>query len=269
MGSITTPTPATALWRKPTTHNVRRKDSALPALVLVTAAFTACGVRNDRGSSPTTSTNASTATIRTDQNPVTQAQVLLFSGTGTSSGDVAALETILKRHHVAYSTGSSSQLNRMSEPQMRAYRLLIIPGGNSIEIGTGLSSNTTATIRTAVLDGLNYLGICAGAFFAGNSPSNGLNLTSGIRFPFYAAEERGIRKAAVPVDVAEGPTLEHYWEDGPQLAGWGYGSWQISRRHSCSRGREAWCWLGDPHRAPPGSPRKLAAWNGVQYARPR
>ena len=33
------------------------------------------------------------------------------------------------------------------------------------------------------------------------SNNNGLNLTSGVRFGFYAAESPGIRKAAVPIDL--------------------------------------------------------------------
>jgi glutamine amidotransferase-like uncharacterized protein len=68
---------------------------------------------------------------------------------------------------------------------------------------------------------LNYLGICAGAFFAGNSPYNGLNVTSGVRFNFYAAESAGIRKSAVSIATPEGKAFDQYWEDGPQLAGWG------------------------------------------------
>jgi glutamine amidotransferase-like uncharacterized protein len=68
---------------------------------------------------------------------------------------------------------------------------------------------------------LNYLGVCAGAFFAGNSPYNGLNLTGGVRFNFYALEGRNTRKAAVAVAVAGSSTFDHYWEDGPQLTGWG------------------------------------------------
>ena len=70
-------------------------------------------------------------------------------------------------------------------------------------------------------NGWNYLGICAGGFFAGDSPYNGLNLTAGARFGFYAAEARGIRKAPIPVTAAGGQTLDQYWEDGPQLTGWG------------------------------------------------
>jgi glutamine amidotransferase-like uncharacterized protein len=149
------------------------------------------------------------------------APILLFNGTGTSPNDVAAVETILSSNHLNYSTVNSSQLNEMGESQMRGYRLLIVPGGNFIDIGNSLTSSTTANIRKAVQNGLNYLGICAGGFFAGNSPYNGLNLTSGVRFSFYAAENRGIRKTAVAIAGAGTPTLDQYWEDGPQFAGWG------------------------------------------------
>jgi hypothetical protein len=48
--------------------------------------------------------------------------------------------------------------------------------------------------RNTVRGGLSYLGICAGAFFAGASPYNGLNLTSGVRFPFYALNVHCIRE---------------------------------------------------------------------------
>ena len=109
----------------------------------------------------------------------------------------------------------------MSELQIRGYRLLIVPGGNFERLGHALTASTAANIRNAIHNGVNYLGICAGAFFAGNSPYNGLNLTSGLRFEFYAAEGRGIRNAAIAITAAKGPTLDQYWEDGPQLSGWG------------------------------------------------
>src|ERR1700733_3604429 len=153
--------------------------------------------------------------------PATDDSILLFNGTGTSPGDVQSIEKILKDQHLTYSTIDSSQLNRISELQLRAYRLFIVPGGNFEIVGNSLTSAASATIRSAVQNGLNYLGICAGAFFAGNSPYNGLNLTSGSRFGFYAAEARGIRKTRVAITAAPGQTLDQYWEDGPQLAGWG------------------------------------------------
>lgn len=118
---------------------------------------------------------------------------------------------------------TSSQLNRMDQSQIRQYRLLLVPGGNFVEIGKSLTPGATANLRNAVQNGLNYLGICGGGFLAGkyDPPYNGLNLTSGVRFGFYAAESRGIRKAAVPIAVAGAPTLDQYWEDGPQFTGWG------------------------------------------------
>jgi len=179
----------------------------IASLVLISTAFTACGVRGDKGRMAAKRANA--------------APILLFNGTGTSPSDVAAVETILNSNHLNYSTVNSSQLNEMGESQIRGYRLLIVPGGNFIDIGNSLTSNTKANIRNAVQNGLNYLGICAGGFFAGNSGYNGLNLTSGVRFSFYAAEGRGIRKAAVAIAGAGAPTLDQYWEDGPQFTGWG------------------------------------------------
>src|ERR1700704_3023859 len=117
----------------------------LVSLILISTAFTACGVRGDKRGTP--------------------APILLFNGTGTSPNDVAAVVTILNSNRLNYSTVNSSQLNEMGELQLRGYRLLIVPGGNFIDIGNSLTSHTTANIRSAVQNGLNYLGICAGGFF--------------------------------------------------------------------------------------------------------
>ena len=147
--------------------------------------------------------------------------ILLFNGAGTSSNDVTALETILKHAQLNYATADSRQLNGMSESQLMSYRLLIVPGGSFITMSEGLTSSTTANIHEAVQKGLNYLGVCAGGFFAGHFAPNSLNLASGVQFTFYSAENRGIRKTAVAISSIGMPVLEHYWEDGPQFAGWG------------------------------------------------
>jgi glutamine amidotransferase-like uncharacterized protein len=146
--------------------------------------------------------------------------VLLFNGSGTSSSDVTAVESVLAESHFEYATVDSSALNAMSPSQLKTYRLLIVPGGNFEAIGKSLAPATAAKIHDAVQGGLSYLGICAGAFLAG-SIDNGLDLTSGVRFHFYAAEDQGIRKAAVTITGAGAPPLDQYWEDGPQLTGWG------------------------------------------------
>jgi hypothetical protein len=43
-----------------------------------------------------------------------------------------------------------------------------------------------------------------------------------VKFGFYSAESSGIRKAAVTITTAQGTALDQYWEDGPELSGWGY-----------------------------------------------
>lgn len=152
--------------------------------------------------------------------PDKNAAIILFNGRGASPGDVEAFEALLTRAHLNYTTANSYDLNSMTEADLRTHRLLIIPGGNFIDIGNGLSPAASANIRNAVRNGLHYAGICAGAFVAGASPPNAINLT-GIRYPFYAAENRGIRKTAVVISTPGEPPLDQYWEDGPQLSGWG------------------------------------------------
>ena len=148
--------------------------------------------------------------------------ILLFNGIGTSPNDVTAIETLLDHDNLKYTTVNSSELNEMGEMQMMRYRLLIVPGGNFIDMGNNLKRNTAAKIRYAVQHGLHYLGICAGAFLAGNSSYyNGFNLTSGITFNFYSAVNTGINKASVTIIGHGNTTLDQYWENGPQLSGWG------------------------------------------------
>jgi glutamine amidotransferase-like uncharacterized protein len=157
--------------------------------------------------------------------PPKAASILLFNGAGTSPGDVTAIEAILKARGLDYAMANSRQLDAMSASDLKAYRLLIMPGGNFVKMGQGLGPSTSVTIRGAVNGGLNYLGVCAGAFLAGASPPNGLyngfNLTGGARFSFYAISAQGVRKAAVKVQPAGAPAADHYWEDGPELSGWG------------------------------------------------
>jgi glutamine amidotransferase-like uncharacterized protein len=147
--------------------------------------------------------------------------ILLFSGTGASSEDVDAVAKVLKDRGFDYATANSRQLNGMSESELMAYRLIIIPGGNFITMGSSLRPETTRRIRGTVERGVNYLGICAGGLLAGAAKSNSLNLTDGVKFGFYAVVNRNIHKAAVPITFISGPEIESYWEDGPQFTGWG------------------------------------------------
>jgi glutamine amidotransferase-like uncharacterized protein len=154
---------------------------------------------------------------------VNAAPILLFSGRGASRNDVAAIEEILNQNYLGYVRVDSDNLNAMNQSQIQAYRLLIVPGGNFVDMGNSLTAGTTANVRNAVKGGLNYLGICAGGFLAGSFPApyNSFNLSSGVKFGFYSAGKDGTRKAAVRITTAEGSELDQYWEDGPQFTGWG------------------------------------------------
>ena len=59
------------------------------------------------------------------------------------------------------------------------------------------------------------------AFLAGRASYNSFDLASGVRFNFYSAERRGIRKEVVVITGVSAAPIEHYWEDGPELTGWG------------------------------------------------
>lgn len=185
---------------------------ALTAFIAI--AFTACGTP---GATLGMARKAEAVPLTAASRP----SILLFIGTGTSPTDVAAVEGILSADNLAYSTATSSQLDAMTETQLKSYQLLIVPGGNSITIGNNLKSSTTTNIHDAVVDdGLHYLGICAGGFFGGASIYNGLNLTSGVWFNLYD-ESKGTHKEAIEISNPNSGTLDQYWQDGPQLSGWG------------------------------------------------
>jgi len=148
--------------------------------------------------------------------------VLLYNGTGASSSDVLAVKAVLDNLGIGYATADASELDGMSEAQLGGYKLIIVPGGNSITIGQSLTTQTASAIRGAVAKyGTHYLGICAGAFFGGYSIYNGVNLTGGVPFDFYADEFKGIHVEPVEITRSNDVPLDVYWEDGPQLSGWG------------------------------------------------
>lgn len=186
------------------------------SIFLVLIVSSGCGSPNWSGS------NSVQPTPLAGSNTTSTVPVLLYNGTGTSSSDVTAVESVLSTLNLKYSTANTAQIEAMSESQLAAYKLFIVPGGNSIKIGNNLSKDATTKIHNAVAtDGLHYLGICAGAFFGGYSIYNGLNLTSGVWFNYYADELKGIHKEAVMLSFPSSPSMDMYWQDGPQLSGWG------------------------------------------------
>ncbi len=173
--------------------------------------------------SVSTPTALATSTSFAPQATTTSAAtVLIYNGLGTSSGDVAAVESLVTSMGLSYQTANNSQLNGMSEAQLLAYRLFLMPGGNAISISSYLSRTTTANLHNAIAAGLNYLGFCAGGFFAGSSAyHNYTNLTNGVWFNVYPNYGRGIGKAVIRTSFPNGSTMDMYWQDGPALDKWG------------------------------------------------
>ncbi len=148
------------------------------------------------------------------------APILLFVGTGTSSGDVSAIKSLLSSLGLGYATISSSQLNSMTVSQLTAHKLFLMPGGNAVTIGQYLTKSATSSVRQAISNGMHYLGFCAGGFFAGDSIYNRLQMT-GVIYKWFSAYYQGINKEAVNITLPGGTKYDVYWQDGPQLSGWG------------------------------------------------
>jgi glutamine amidotransferase-like uncharacterized protein len=176
-----------------------------------------------QASTSSTSLTASTDTTATAYSTTSTAPVLIFNGTGTISNAVSAIENVVHAAGLAYKTINSSQLNSTSQATLAKYRLFIVPGGNSITIGKYLTNQAVSNVRNAVAqNGMNYLGMCAGAFFGSYSSYNrALNLTSGKWFKFFADYYKGIHKESVLISFPARSKLDIYWQNGPTVAGWG------------------------------------------------
>lgn len=198
--------------------HAKLRYSIVALLTCLALISTSCGTPGLSGVSP----QKSSSSIPETSGSSSTTSILLFIGTGTSSSDVSAVKAMLSSMKLGYATATTSQIEAMSQTQLEAYKLLVVPGGDSITIGNNLTTAATTNIHNAVVSGgLHYFGICAGAFFGGYSMYNGLDLTSGVWFNLYANGGHGTGKTAVEIKYPNGTQLDQYWQDGPQLDGWG------------------------------------------------
>lgn len=180
--------------------------------------------------------------------PSSTSQALLFVGTGTSAPDYLAEERELDAMGLRYDTASASgeisatvELNSMTQAQLNAYQLFIVPGGNDGEIvgswhGSGYSHDTRQMIQEAVLQGaVSYLGICAGSFVAGDPRVNLMGIVplplsrDGNYFDLYSQyyvdgedpNANTMVELSLPAGSQFGSPMDTFWFDGPQLAGFG------------------------------------------------
>ena len=194
----------------------------VPASSASATTATATTVTDSATTSASTSVDAATTASTAPLQLSGTVPILIYNGTGTSSTDVIAVEAVVTSMGLSYHTANSSQLNAMTSSQLLAYKLFLMPGGNAITISGYLTKNATTAVHDAVQSGLNYLGICAGGFFAGSSAyHNFSNLTSGRWFNVWSNYGKGIGKEAVSISFPSGTKLDIYWQDGPDLSGWG------------------------------------------------
>lgn len=114
------------------------------------------------------------------------ATALLFNGTGSSPTDVVALANILTSMGISYDTANSAQINAMSKAMLAKYKLIVWPGGNSIDMGDSLTVSATKAVKSAVsTSGVSYIGFCAGAFMAESSTLYNVFNLAGTWFDFY------------------------------------------------------------------------------------
>jgi hypothetical protein len=151
------------------------------------------------------------------------ADVFMYDGVGASTGDVKALTSLLKSMNLTYATANTSQINAMKESDfVGRYKLILWPGGNSIDASAALSSATLSNVHNAVENaGIPYLGVCAGDIMAGALGSwtnKAFNLLNGVSFPNNY--DKGII-TGVAISFPKQSTLDITVWDGPVDTGWG------------------------------------------------
>jgi hypothetical protein len=145
-------------------------------------------------------------------------EVLLYNGTGSSPTDVVALEAILTGMHLTYDLLTSAQMNAIPKATMISYKMIVFPGGDSIQMGDSLTTATTALVKTAVSQyGVSYIGFCAGAFMAESSTLYNVFNLAGTWFDFYDATLIDMVWTTFP-DGSQRDLV--YWE-GPYLTDFG------------------------------------------------
>lgn len=155
--------------------------------------------------------------------------VLLFNGVGISTSDWQNTERIVKSMGLSYRLVNSSQLEAMSVNDIAKFGMILVPGGHGNRITSGLSSAARIRVRQAVRDrGVNYLGICAGAFVG---VERGANTNAVTSYGFPAIEGSHLRMWYPPgnssaiADIVKvffpgGASRNLVWWGGPATPEW-------------------------------------------------
>ncbi len=144
------------------------------------------------------------------------AKMLIYSGSGTWAAEVSDTKQNLDALGIQYEVKNS-----LSGVDYNQYAAIFMPGGNAGTEGLGIGNSELGRLSAAVNNGLNYLGNCAGAFLAGRSGGNGLNMVNqNIDYvPDYNSKYGGGAQIATPVKLWDGTTRDLMFYGGPGLDG--------------------------------------------------
>ncbi|AZZ35272.1 hypothetical protein CIK05_00125 [Bdellovibrio sp. qaytius] len=159
-------------------------------------------------------------------------KVLLFNGQGISTSDWQTTQSILKTMRLETQVVNSAQLEQMTVEDLKKFALIIVPGGHSSGISSGLTGAARVRVRQAVRDyGVSYLGICAGAWAAVGTEANTDTATSFGFAAIYGSHlanwwpdgNTNAVAAVVPVQFADGKNRQLVWYGGPATPEWAGG----------------------------------------------
>lgn len=161
--------------------------------------------------------------------------VLVYNGPGVSETSLNHTISSLRRILVPnYTVNIVTAATLTTEPWPESCALLVIPGGRDLPYVSALQYAATARIKQYVQNGGNFLGICAGAYFASSrvewETGTAIEVIGdrdlqffpgtckGCAYPGFVYEsEAGARKVDVKVVVSEGDSKTYrgiYWNGG-------------------------------------------------------
>ena len=158
-----------------------------------------------------------------DNSPgIEHTDVLIYSGAGSWGDEIDSLKEILYANGKSYVDFDDEEFNELTEEELEAFSMLLIPGGDSDEVTANLLPETRDNIRKAVQEkGLNYLGFCSGAWLVVSpkpepqEDSYGFRLVEGPWLKQTALFEKGLKYALLRASFPDGGQRNLLWFGGP------------------------------------------------------
>ena len=144
--------------------------------------------------------------------PAKAAEVAIYRGKGTCNGCAEAPERLIRQ--LGFSTSYVSSRN-IDTTHLAGAKLWVQPGGDALQVVTVIDAAKMELLREFVRNGGNYLGICAGAFFADTTVDNGntipgLGLLPGVTYDLLPNPTPTVMPVAW-----ENETHNFYFQGGP------------------------------------------------------